>query len=378
MRVMENGVFTEKDHESNCKDALLAWRDKWEKLVNRHLEQHGHAARISMKTLEEQGIDRMPQIHLGQGASALERKGSVTERGDQLRGIVNDNDERRAVANDNQKQTVRTEFDRAAAKSGARKVIRPSRPAVQEPPHWTAGKLFASADIELPQGAANNANRPETIDRDAEAQRQQFHQTQAAERATLELHGAEMAARHATTWTAMGQRHQAETAGLFDGSVTGYQAGTMAEAEQAAATGVSFLLGLLMSWAEGITRSMAGSPKSSPQRPRQPDKTKERQAARNAEQNREAHAREVEAMMQEQARERTNYERRRAQMLFEQAGAMQSFEQAIGDESSMREAFEKHTEQVDGFKAYQAEKAEKAERGAGRHSPDRDGLELGG
>jgi len=90
-RVLENGVFTDKDRDSNRKEALIAWRDNWENLVNRHLERHGHEARISMQSLEAQGIDRTPQIHMGQGASALERKGQATERGEWLRGIANDN-----------------------------------------------------------------------------------------------------------------------------------------------------------------------------------------------------------------------------------------------------------------------------------------------
>ena len=395
MRIMENGVFTEKDRESNSKDALLAWRDKWEKLVNRHLERHGHAARISMKTLEEQGIDRMPQIHLGQGASALERKGSSTERGEQLRGIVNDNDERCAVVNDNQKRTIGTAFDRAAGTPGAPEAIRPAAKAkatLYTPPDWTAGKLFAREEIRPPQQTASNDNRPETIDRDAEAakaqdaidsaaiayaeeRRQQFRQTQATDRAAFDQQGEAMKARHAATWVEMGQRHHAETASLFEGAVSGYQPGTMAGAEQAVSGGVGFLLGLFTSWAESITRSVSGSSKAQLKRQRVPDKAKEQQTARQADQLREAHSRELEAMMQEQAREREAYERRRALMLFQQAGAMQNFEQAVGNKSSMRQAFEQHTEQVDGYKAYQAEKAE---RTASREGPDRDGPELGG
>ncbi|MFP3560046.1 MobA/MobL family protein, partial [Paraburkholderia sp. SIMBA_049] len=35
-------------------------RDRWEKLCNSHLELAGSDARISMKSLEEQGIDREP------------------------------------------------------------------------------------------------------------------------------------------------------------------------------------------------------------------------------------------------------------------------------------------------------------------------------
>ena len=39
---------------------LKQQRDRWEKLCNSHLEMSGSAARISMKTLAEQGVDREP------------------------------------------------------------------------------------------------------------------------------------------------------------------------------------------------------------------------------------------------------------------------------------------------------------------------------
>ena len=390
-RFVDAKGLTEKDRVSNENASRLKWEAAWAKMVNYQLERHGHAARISFQTPEGQ----MPQIHLGQSASALERKGVRTRAGDQLRQIVNDNEAARRVAND-QTRAVGKEFDYAAGRDFAREVIiSPPPPAqrtpIQQPQDWTAGKLFAREDIRPPQRDASNDNRPETIDRDAQAQaaqdaidsaaiayaeerRQQFHQTQATDRATFDRHGEEMTARHAATWGEMGQRHQAETVSLFGDAVSGYQPGTMAEAEQAASSGVSFLLGLFTSWAESITRSVSGSSKAQPKRQRGPDRAKEQQTTRQADQLREAHSRELEGMMQEQAREREAYERRRALMLFQQAGALQSFEQAIGDRSSMREAFEKHTEQVDGYKAHQAEKVE---RTASREGRDRDGPELG-
>ena len=98
-RFIDASGVGKKDRDSNEREALQRWRDEWEKQVNRHLERHGHEASISMATLEAQGIDREPQIHIGQAASALERKGVQTERGDLHRGIANDNRER---ANDNQ------------------------------------------------------------------------------------------------------------------------------------------------------------------------------------------------------------------------------------------------------------------------------------
>jgi hypothetical protein len=40
-------------------------REKWEHVCNLHLEQAGHAVRIDRRSLEAQGVDREPTIHLG-------------------------------------------------------------------------------------------------------------------------------------------------------------------------------------------------------------------------------------------------------------------------------------------------------------------------
>lgn len=47
-------------------------RGRWEAVCNRALAQAGHAARIDRRTLEAQGIDRAPAIHIGPGAARVE------------------------------------------------------------------------------------------------------------------------------------------------------------------------------------------------------------------------------------------------------------------------------------------------------------------
>ncbi|MCA9834120.1 MAG: MobA/MobL family protein [Thermomicrobiales bacterium] len=47
-------------------------REKWEVHANRALEQAGHDVRIDRRTLEAQGIDRAPTIHIGPQASHVE------------------------------------------------------------------------------------------------------------------------------------------------------------------------------------------------------------------------------------------------------------------------------------------------------------------
>lgn len=58
-------------------------RQIWAELANRALEHTGVEARIDHRRLEAQGIERVPQIHLGPSVAVMEQKGLCTDRGDQ-------------------------------------------------------------------------------------------------------------------------------------------------------------------------------------------------------------------------------------------------------------------------------------------------------
>ena len=47
-------------------------REKWETIVNQRLAQAGHDARIDRRSLEAQGIDRTPQLHVGPRAQHID------------------------------------------------------------------------------------------------------------------------------------------------------------------------------------------------------------------------------------------------------------------------------------------------------------------
>ena len=50
-------------------------RSSWEAMVNRHLQRHGHEARIDMRSHKEAGRDREPMLHIGpEGANSAERQ----------------------------------------------------------------------------------------------------------------------------------------------------------------------------------------------------------------------------------------------------------------------------------------------------------------
>jgi hypothetical protein len=365
-RFMDKNGLGKKDRESNDRAALDAWRASWVKLANRQLERYGHAARITFEVAEGQ----TPQNHLGPEATALERQGIETRAGDDRLEIITDN--MQPAANDNvQARAVGKEISYTEQVIGAAQAV----PGQQRQP-------------------ANDNSRqqiiePETIDRDqqdaawqqsidaagiayADERRRQFLESQATERAAFDRQGEAMTARHAESWAETLERHAAD-------AVSGYQPGSIEDAGEAVTSGFSFFLGLFTSWAESITRSATGSTKAPPKRQRAPDKTKEKETQRRAEQQREAHSRELEAIMQEQARERESYERHRAQMLFQQTGALQHFEQQVSEKSSLQSAFDRHTEAIDAAREregqWEPRRIGDKEKGPQR-GPDRDGLEL--
>jgi hypothetical protein len=74
-RLGANG-FTEKTRElDDAKTGeVVYWRERWAALTNERLEERGVVSRIDHRTLEAQGIDRVPTVHKGPLLTALERK----------------------------------------------------------------------------------------------------------------------------------------------------------------------------------------------------------------------------------------------------------------------------------------------------------------
>lgn len=64
------------------KQDLVEAREKWALYANQALERAQVKSRIDSRSLKAQGIDRSPQIHVGPTATAMERKGKQTDRGD--------------------------------------------------------------------------------------------------------------------------------------------------------------------------------------------------------------------------------------------------------------------------------------------------------
>ena len=83
----------EKTDSLKPKAWLEDTRELWAQEANHALEQEGYTADLDHRSLEAQGIERAPTVHLGPQAMAMEEQGIITERGDQLREIYAFNDQ---------------------------------------------------------------------------------------------------------------------------------------------------------------------------------------------------------------------------------------------------------------------------------------------
>lgn len=86
-RDIDSEGFGMKNRNWNRKELLLKWREQWAVYVNRALAEAGISERVDHRTLEAQGINREPTVHLGFKATDLERSGITTKRGEHNRRV---------------------------------------------------------------------------------------------------------------------------------------------------------------------------------------------------------------------------------------------------------------------------------------------------
>lgn len=67
------------------------WRESFARICNMYLEKNGIEKQVDHRSYERQGKDEIPTIHLGASASALERKGIQTDKGNINREIKKHN-----------------------------------------------------------------------------------------------------------------------------------------------------------------------------------------------------------------------------------------------------------------------------------------------
>lgn len=64
----------------NGREWLLELREKWAVTANKHLAALGHKQEIDHRTLDAQGVDRAPGLHLGARSLAAAERGVTTKR----------------------------------------------------------------------------------------------------------------------------------------------------------------------------------------------------------------------------------------------------------------------------------------------------------
>ena len=79
-------------------ETLEKWRENWAKTANKHLERAGHEQRIDHRSYKEQGVEKLPTIHLGPVAHAMEKRGERTNLGDINREIKAKNSQARTIS----------------------------------------------------------------------------------------------------------------------------------------------------------------------------------------------------------------------------------------------------------------------------------------
>ena len=72
-------------------------RSEWARLANQALERAGQQVQIDHRSLKARGVKRMPTVHLGCAATAMERRGEPSRLGDMNRAAVRLNNEVRQI-----------------------------------------------------------------------------------------------------------------------------------------------------------------------------------------------------------------------------------------------------------------------------------------
>ena len=87
MRSVDQEGFGKKKRAWNKRAAIAAHRQAWAEHANQALERAGYAEQIDHRSLEDQGVEREPQIHLGAKVIEMEARGISTEVGAESRRI---------------------------------------------------------------------------------------------------------------------------------------------------------------------------------------------------------------------------------------------------------------------------------------------------
>ena len=89
----------------NDRGNVEKWRESFSNLCNRYLQENEIDKKVDHRSFKRQAVKQIPTIHLGAAASALERKGIRTEKGDINREIKKQNQLLKAIGEEIRKIT---------------------------------------------------------------------------------------------------------------------------------------------------------------------------------------------------------------------------------------------------------------------------------
>lgn len=98
---LKSGAYKSRKVETtdwNKKETLEKWRENWANVSNKHLEKAGYKERIDHRSYEQQGIEKAPSKHIGVKATAMEKRGIETDRGNINREIDRQNEQLKEIS----------------------------------------------------------------------------------------------------------------------------------------------------------------------------------------------------------------------------------------------------------------------------------------
>lgn len=145
-RRLEPEGFTKKTRELDERKSgeVIYWREQWAKTANEHLREYG--IEIDHRSLKDQGLEREPTIKMGMAASALERKGIKTDRGDINREVAKYNKVLKTNSNEKVNDILRKQLKQATELHNKLQFIKRRLPEVKRDITEKQPKLYQAFD----------------------------------------------------------------------------------------------------------------------------------------------------------------------------------------------------------------------------------------
>lgn len=145
-RRLEPEGFTKKTRELDERKSgeVVYWREQWAKTANEHLREYG--IEIDHRSLKDQGLEREPTIKMGAAASALERKGIKTDRGDINREVAKYNKVLETNSNEKINDILRKQLKQATELHNKLQFIKRRLPEVKRDIAEKQPKLYQAFD----------------------------------------------------------------------------------------------------------------------------------------------------------------------------------------------------------------------------------------